>query len=234
VNTSAPYPEPVSPRHGDQQLVDRLREGDFQGIEYEIFANELARYAISVLCAWMFTGYIFSLVAEQGYSLRPRADELEQLRADPTLRNELANSTVDQALHRFREQALIGGGWTADGGASLTTYFTGSCLLMFPNEFRRLRRTRQRWHQQDLADHRSVDAAAAGDPAAVVAAKLWVEECLGRMDDRTRAIVELLMAGYSQAEIVELLGETSVRAVEGVLYRLRTREKNWLQREDGQ
>jgi DNA-directed RNA polymerase specialized sigma24 family protein len=51
-----------------------------------------------------------------------------------------------------------------------------------------------------------------------------VREDLGRMDPRTRAIVALRMDGYRQEEIAEMLGETSVRAVEGVLYRWRVRQ----------
>jgi hypothetical protein len=40
-----------------------------------------------------------------------------------------------------------------------------------------------------------------------------------------RAIVALTVDGYSQEEIVEPLGEASVRAVQGVLYRWRTKER---------
>jgi hypothetical protein len=37
------------------------------------------------------------------------------------MREELADITVALALPKFRDQALIGGGWRADGGASLST-----------------------------------------------------------------------------------------------------------------
>ncbi len=43
------------------------------------------------------------------------------------------------------------------------------------------------------------------------------------MGPRTRAIVALRMDGYLK-EIAEMLGETSTRAVEGVLYRWRVRQ----------
>lgn len=221
-------------RQGDQQLLNRLSENGFQGIEYEVFANELARYAIPVLRGWMYSGYIFPLAAKRGYRLAPSATELDQLRRDSALREELALMTVAKALHFFRRRALLAGGWTADGGASLTTYFTGSCVFVFPNEFRQHRRAQKRWREQDLADSRGLvfAASAAQDPAAIVAGNLWVEECLDQLDERTRAILELIMEDYSHAEIVELLGETSIRAVEGVMYRLRTGEKARLQRKD--
>ncbi len=56
-----------------------------------------------------------------------------------------------------------------------------------------------------------------------------VRDDLERADARTRPIVALTIDGYTQEEIVELLDETSVRAVEGALYRWRAREKRHLQ-----
>lgn len=40
----------------------------------------------------------------------------------------------------------------------------------------------------------------------------------------------LTLQGYSQEEIVELLSETSVRAIEGVLHRRRTHEQEFLRK----
>lgn len=191
-----------------------------------MFADELARYAIPVLCGWLFSGYIFPLAAQHGFRLAPTASELDRLRSDPAVREELAIMTVAKALDQFRSRALVGGGWTVDGGASLTTYFTGSCVFVFPNEFRRYRRTEGPHVEPDLIDRTS-----APDPAGLVAGNLWVDDCLAKLDPRTRAIVELSMNGYSHAEIVDLLDETSVRAVEGVLHRFRTSQKARLQRE---
>jgi hypothetical protein len=54
-------------------------------------------------------------------------------------------------------------------------------------------------------------------------------EQLQAADPRARAILALTIDGYQQDEIAELLGETSVRAVEGVLYRWRVQEKQRMQ-----
>jgi len=96
-------------------------------------------------------------------------------------------------------------------------------VLEFPNEFRAHRRTQKRWREQDASERRGLTTAAAEtqDPAGAVAGNLWTADCLAELDPRTRAVVELRMDGYSHAEIVEMLGETSIRAVEGVLHRLR-------------
>ena len=112
-------------------------------------------------------------------------------------------------MRAFREHALVGGGWRADGGASLTTYFLGACLTVFPNEFRKYRSQRQRWQAQDDSGHKAAGwrADATGDPADLIAGTMRVREDLARMDPRTRAIVALRMDGYRQEEIAEMLGE---------------------------
>jgi len=157
--------------------------------------------------------------------LRPTAAELDELHRDADLRLELAVMVVAVALPAFREHALAGGGWRADGGASLTTYFLGACLMAFPNEFRKFRSQRRRWQAQDATGPNATmpPADAGGDPADLVAGTMRVREDLARMDPRTRAMAALRMDGYRQEEIAEMLGETSVRAVEGVLYRWRVR-----------
>jgi hypothetical protein len=210
----------------DRKLVDVFAAGGFAGPRFDRFRDELARYAVSVLSGWMYSGYVFQLAAGRGFPLRPTAAELDELHRDADLRQELALIVVAAALPAFREHALVGGGWRADGGASLTTYFLGACLTVFPNEFRKHRSERQRWRAQDASDQKAAAsrAAASGDPADLVAGTMRVREDLARMDPRTRAIVALRMDGYRQEEIAEMLGETSVRAVEGVLYRWRVRQ----------
>lgn len=210
----------------DRRLVDALAAAGFAGPRFDRFRDELARYAVSVLCGWIYSGYVFQLAAERGFVVRPTAAELDVLHRDADLRQELAVMVVAVALPAFREQALVGGGWRADRGASLTTYFLGACLIAFPNEFRKHRSQRQRWRAQDAAHPTAAAscAAASGDPASLVAGTMRVREDLAQMDPRTRAIVALRMDGYRQEEIAEMLGETSARAVEGVLYRWRVKQ----------
>jgi DNA-directed RNA polymerase specialized sigma24 family protein len=182
----------------------------------------------------MYSGYIFVLAARRGHHLTPSDTELEQLRCDSALRDELATMIIAKALRFFRERVLIANTWLEDGGASVTTYFAGCCVFEFPNEFRLHRRTQKRWREQDLWETRttSTTTAWADDPADVIGGKLWADSRLARLDPRPRAIVILRMTGYSYLEIAELLGETSVRAIEGVLYRLRTAERSWPTGED--
>ncbi|WP_199443573.1 hypothetical protein [Umezawaea beigongshangensis] len=41
------------------------------------------------------------------------------------------------ALRVFHRYALVGEGWSAEGGASLRTFFVGDCLRAFPTVYRR-------------------------------------------------------------------------------------------------
>jgi RNA polymerase sigma factor (sigma-70 family) len=222
--------ERQSRREADHDLINRLAADGFAGPRYDRFVTELARYAIAVLRAWMYSGAIFAMTAKHGYLLNPHDKELEKLFFDSDTREELALMTVAVTLPQFRERALIDGGWRADGGAGLTTYFLGACLKTFPNELRTLRRQQRRWQRQDECET-SIPARAGDatdDPAVITTGQISVMEALDRTDERARQILALRMERYSLPEIAELLG-LSVRAVEAVLYRLRKQRWNRLQ-----
>jgi DNA-directed RNA polymerase specialized sigma24 family protein len=220
--------ESLQRRTADRELLDELAAGDFTGRRYQRFEEELAAYAMSVLRGWMHSGYVFKLTAARGFALNPSDAELDELFRDSDVREELAIMTVALALPRFKKKALVGGGWRYEGGASISTYFMGSCLYVFPNELRKRRVQRRRWHLQDHGD----PALAAprtdktNDPATITTGNAFVREHLEQVDSRTRAILAATLDGYSQEEIVEMLDETSVRAVEGVVHRWRKKTKS--------
>jgi hypothetical protein len=220
--------EAVQRRLVDKLLRDELAAYDFSGPRYRRFQEELARYGTSVLRAWMYTGFVFKLVAARGFAVHPTGAELEELQRNSEVRDELANMTVALALPRFRDHALVGGGWHYEGGAGLPTYFMGSCLYVFPNEFRKRRVQQEKWRRQNGCDPAITlqEADHLCDPAVLATGNLQVLDHLKEIDQRTRAIVALTIYGFSQEEIVVLLGERSVRAVEGVLYRWRTQYKD--------
>ncbi|MEW1912340.1 hypothetical protein AB0442_28540 [Kitasatospora sp. NPDC085895] len=219
--------ESIDRRLADQRIVQLLAENGFEGSQYDRFVDELIRYGIAVLKAWMHSGYIFRLVAQRGYGLNPHELELEELHLNNDLREELATMTVARALPRFRQQALVEGGWRFEGGASITTYFMGACAYDFPNEFRRWRASEER---QSRALRR--EKAVYEDPIRTLSV---ADEVLGQLrvmidledidDPRTRAAVAMVIDGYSQEEIREALDAKTVRAVEGLIYRWRTKAK---------
>lgn len=215
-------------RAADEQLLKYLARDGFEGRDYERFQNQLVRYALSVLCAWLHSGHVFHLTARQGIGLRPTEAEREDLRRDSDLREELAGLIVARTLPAFRQNALIEGGWTYDGGASVTTYFMGACLVAFPNEFRAYRAGEER-HRRAVLRQQTVqlpDLAAPSAEDEALGIHHVRDHLKGIRDSRTRtAVAALVLAGYTQLEIQELLDAPSVRAIEGILHRWRNMTK---------
>ena len=146
--------------------------------------------------------------------------EFQELFRAPDDRLELVLETVAEALSRFRRH-LAAGSWQARGGASLATYFLDTCRAVLPAKIRKYQIQHKLWLQ--LQGRRNELAGCEGeaiDPETLVVGHMHVIGELDRLDQRTRAIVTLLMNDFTAAEIAELLGESS-RAVEGALYRWR-------------
>ncbi|WP_407838048.1 hypothetical protein ACE1OC_19355 [Streptomyces sp. DSM 116496] len=211
----------------DRQIVEVLAAEGFEGPQYVRFVEELVRYGISVLRGWMHSGFIFQLVADRGFSLSPQERDLDELARDSDVREELANMTVATALPRFRQRALVEGSWTFEGGASIATYFMGACVYDFPNEFRRHRAARER-HRRALERQQDLYEPIAGglSIADQVLGNLGVLDALNSINNPTaRAAVALTIDGYTQDEIRQMLDASSVRAIEGLLHRWRTKAK---------
>ncbi|MFJ3791355.1 RNA polymerase sigma factor [Kitasatospora sp. NPDC090091] len=219
--------ESIDRRMADQRIVELLSHDGFEGQRYERFVEELVRYGIAVLRAWMHSGYIFKLVGGRGFGLNPNELELEELHLNDDLREELATMTVACALPRFRRRAFVEGGWRFEGGASITTYFMGACIYDFPNEFRKWRTSEEKYFRalgRQKAFYEDPVRTVGTDEE--VLSKLRVLLELEDIDDpRTKAAVAMVIDGYSQEEICEVLNARTVRAVEGLLYRWRTKIK---------
>ncbi|MEV0192365.1 hypothetical protein AB0I39_28015 [Kitasatospora purpeofusca] len=219
--------ESIDRRMADQRIVQVLASDGFTGPRYDRFVDELVRYGIAVLRAWMHSGFIFQLLARRGFGLNPHELELEELHNNSDLRNELATMTIACALPRFRERAFVEGGWRFDGGASITTYFMGACTYDFPNEFRRWktreeRQSRALRRQKDTYEEPVRTLSVADE----VIGNLRVLTDIAEIDNpTTRAAVALTIDGFSQEEIRELLDAGTIRAIEGLLYRWRTKVK---------
>lgn len=217
----------IARRAADQELIAELAHAGFAGAAYDAFADDLARYAISVLGGWLRTGYIFSL----SRALAPSEHESLEFADSKEARLEVVAMTIAVALPKFRVKALVEGGWDPEKGASLTTYFMGACVFAFPNQLRNQRRERRRWFKQDQASNGELvdlDEAAVTDPADIAVGKIHVLDHLRELDPRTARLVAAKLDDYTQAEMQEMFSEDSLRAVEGQLYRWRTREQKRL------
>jgi DNA-directed RNA polymerase specialized sigma24 family protein len=213
-------------RHEDALLRDYLADRGFQGPDYDLFEEEVARYGLSVVKGMVRSRRIVAEAARRG--LRgagelsrdaswcwPREHDVDDLAVD----------TVRRALRVFRRKALVGGEWSPTGGASLKTYFVGTCVQVFLDVYRSWMGEQVRNGRVELTDR---DLCGLGDgldvdPAQVLSDRETLGEILdGAGDAAAREIVVLRLLGYSEAEVAEIVGK-SVRAVEGVLYRFRRR-----------
>jgi hypothetical protein len=205
----------------DRELLDRLMWGGYTGPEYEVFAERLVRYGLTVMTAWCRSGAIFNKCAQKGWTVE------NPVRIDPDEVEGVANATVGVAIVKFRETVLIPAVWDHRKGASLKTFFIGQCLLRFLNEHRRWQRSKQR------------SVPVARDPAAVLdppstdrrpdESVIAAEGYTSALDDltedpQTRAVCFYKAEGYGDEEIAELTG-LSVASVKSRLYRLRKKEQ---------
>lgn len=209
-------------KEADRQLYEKLAETRFGGPSWDLFATELARYAHGILMAWLVTGELFQQCRNKGRSLGlPPDDWTGEDRA------ELANETVARALISFRDNALIGGGWRHEGGASLTTYFIGACIYEFPNVFRRWQSEQNSWRRCDQVELTPEPALApvSDDPCAIAMQRLWIGDLLEAIPNpATRKAIVLQGLKYTYDEIAELLGLTP-GAVAQLLCRERRRQQ---------
>ena len=181
-----------------------------------------------MILAWIRRGTIWGHCSTRGRKVSPTDAEREVLERDFDERLQLALDTTVDALTFFRDRVLREGRWSFDGGATLTTYFIGACILTFPNIFRLWQRAEHRWKRSLAAgmltspEGRTLADLPGSDPADVTAGRSVVISELQSMPDGTRDAAALVVDGNSFAETASTLNTTE-RAVEGRLYRYRQR-----------
>ena len=224
--------ESMSRRKRDLDLRNELALEDFSGVGWDRYANELARYGIAVMVVWMRTGRIFVECARvfggrgrKKFALPP--SPLDWTDQD---RDDLAAVLVTKALTTFKQKALREGGWTYSGGASLSTYFIGTCTYEFPNAYTQWISQRTAAAAMGRAEQVVFDTSPPPpDPATQVIRGDQVGRAMAKVrDHRTRIVVQLKADGYSHAEIAEVLGENgfpgeSDESVRGIWQRHRKR-----------
>jgi RNA polymerase sigma factor (sigma-70 family) len=209
--------EDVQRRSGDEQLRARLAAVDFSGPDYEQFARRLAAYGLAVCAVKLDTGAIFRDCADLN---RPCGDPPRQWSAQD--RRTLVQDTVAEGLLLFHRKGLVQGDWKPTGGASLKTYFIGSCVLCFADVYRAWQRDKVRWERLMGTAAAAATQHQPQDPADIVALRDRIHRGLQQLDPRTRDAIILTERGYSQLEIADLMS-ISVRGVEGLLRRHRAR-----------
>ncbi|MFF2367800.1 hypothetical protein ACFVU0_34510 [Streptomyces sp. NPDC058122] len=211
----------------DCLLLEELRASSFNGRLYDAYRNELARYGLDVLAVWIRSGKIARMCREKG---RPvTTHELRSMSWEKDELAELAIETVSYGLHYFFNKVLQPGRWKPERGATLKTFFLGSCVLQFPNAYQRWLNESYQWRQ--MVDSRVAvedvyPCTGQGDQTAdFVLDRQTAKELLDSIPDpQTRAAAHLVMWGYTYAEAGAQVG-LSDRALEGRFRRIRAKPR---------
>jgi DNA-directed RNA polymerase specialized sigma24 family protein len=215
----------------DYKLVTRLRKTEFRGDQYEMLTWALADYGLPKVNGYIQNGLIYQLTAERGRPVAHIDHVREHLAKDADDRSALAAEVVANALVRFRDHALILGKWTPLGGASLKTYFVGTCIGVFANIFRswlkeyELDRAIECYGLAPAVDEpgtRLLELRIDVDPADVVCAAEVVRNALTQADSPTlRTAIELSV--YHDATHAEIAKQTqhTEPAIKQLLHRYR-------------
>lgn len=211
----------------DRLLLKELVARGFTGSLHDAFRNELARYGMDVLTAWIRSGKIARLCRERG---RPTSiEELRTMQWDTDELSELAIETVAHGIYYFYTEVLQPGRWKPERKATLKTFFVGSCVLQFPNAYRRWLRDGYQWRQTvdcaGLLDDLQLHGRQDDQTAPPVINRLYVHHLLDTITDpQTRAAAHLVSWGYTHAEAGARVG-LSERAVEGRFRRIRAKPR---------
>ena len=207
-------------RLADQRLRDALAAEGFAGPNYDRWKSEMTAYALSKLNGWLGTGAVFEMLAERGIGLAVTEKQRRALMADKDEREGIAHEVVARALVRFREQELVTGRWSAEGGASLTTYFLeGALCREFPNRFRAWQNDfnrRPETYEDEVLESMCSGPDSAMTPEGIVMSKDGCDAILADLSPRMARIFRYRADGYSYAEIAELEDSTPAAVTEAV------------------
>lgn len=212
--------------HADAELRDHLAAQGFVGPDYEKFEREIASYGLGVMIAMIGSRNIVHEISRKKFlGARTLSNNALKFWPDSHDVTDLAIETVRRSLPVFRRKALLDGKWTPLGGASLTTYFVGTCEMIFLDVYKGwLKRRQEDWSIQvlDFAEFTdSPDPTSGGDPLLHVILQERLRESLPE-NQRQRQIVALHLEGYQYAEIVEIIGgNATVKSVGDVIRKYR-------------
>lgn len=217
--------EALERRQGDITLLTELAAAGFGGRLWRQVSHELACYGHAVVVAWLWTNEMFAQCKHKGCYPGPppvswQDDDVQSL----------ANDTVTRAISDFHRRALVLGGWNQHGGASLKTYFVGSCVFAFPNFYRKWCSEQDKYRQAASSSTHTDDIAGLSsserDPAYLALQRVHLWTSFNALpDDRTKKVILLQEMGYQLDEIAELLNEPR-GAVKGLLERHRKRGRS--------
>jgi DNA-directed RNA polymerase specialized sigma24 family protein len=140
----------------------------------------------------------------------------------PDVAEQLAGETVAQALRGFHDTVLVPGRWDPARGASLKTFFIGQCLIRFVTVYRFWLRTEVHLQERLVEELMVFDRPASGgpgvDPADLAVIQQEIDIVLADAPARTKTMLVLLAAGYTQADVATMLNLSENAVQKAVSY----------------
>jgi DNA-directed RNA polymerase specialized sigma24 family protein len=227
-------------RLAEADLVERVRfeihlGGKYDGPAYRQLFDDLWRYAWPVIKVFLRTNRMNQVLRRyapyRNFAISP--EDMVVLSRSEAERDALAVDIISRAVENFRTRAILKRKWSATGGASLRTWFIGTCALSYPRAYTRWSKNRTdrlvqvaKRHAIDLDTVGNDFSQRASDPSLIVSHRSDLQSLIDNAQPTTKLILGLLMEGLTQAEIATELGLT-VRAVEGRIYRFRDRIRRY-------
>jgi len=198
--------------------------------EYQVLASRLVGYAIPLFKDLLRTGKIKKALLDRRLPAGLTSDDYLRLHTSMAARDALAVGVVIAGEDYFRRTVIPNRKWTAEGGASLETYFVNGCMHHFASAVREWKREHPEWAGILACSPPSSEwADLAADPNArheieAIEDRDLIQRIMATAPPLVRTIMLLMLEGYSFSEIGEKLS-LSARAIEGRLHRFRTQLK---------
>ncbi|MEU7935233.1 hypothetical protein [Micromonospora echinofusca] len=244
---SSPDRRRAESRLADQRLVEQVRfemtlEREWGGIAHRQLFNDLWLYALPVVKAFLKRNKMRQVLQryapERAVLMRP--EDMVVLANSDEARTELALDIIAAAVENFRHRAIGQRKWKASmGGASLRTYFIGTCAFAFPRAYRKWSMARAGelerlaiQHEIDFEEIGGIIARDLADPAAIAGIRVDLQKIIDLATPTTKLILGMLVHDMTQVQIAAELGLT-VRAVNRRLAHFRQRVANPIRPQNG-
>jgi DNA-directed RNA polymerase specialized sigma24 family protein len=207
-----------------EDLIAQVRmEGGFSSSAYKTLSEHLWGYAMPVIKDSLRTGKMPKMLLERGIHQFISASDRVALHTSLEARDDLAIDIVTAGEAHLKAITIPKNRWKPDEGASIETFFITGCLFQFPSVYRKWSKERTDHHSVlvGLLPETFAPATSTSDTAETAVNREMAHAVLREADDTTRAILALLAADHTYAEVGEAIG-LSERAVEGRVYRFRT------------
>jgi DNA-directed RNA polymerase specialized sigma24 family protein len=188
----------------DEKLLTLLRQHEFRGPIWERYVEVLADHGVKTIASWIVSKRIFrEMYRRRFFCCGPVVIDWHDA-------VDLAVDVVIKAIEPYRK--LLMDGWDPHGRASLESAFIDGCLRQFPNQYRRWLHSTlglqgekivdlpgddevAQWHEERA--HLGPSQFMVGDPEALLISRQRQEELLSLLPDNLRAVVQLVMQGFT-------------------------------------